>query len=148
MIPASISRIDSIALSMFLVKTPAPRPYTVLFARAIASLSSLALEITTAGPKSSCWAIDESGSTSVRIVGWTYEPSRSPPKRSLAPWLVDSLMLAATRIASDSDIIEPILLLSSRGFPYFRAATLGLSASKKSALIDFSTITLCTEMQT
>ena len=121
------------AQSMFWVKMPADSPYSLSFARAMAS-SMLSIGVTaTAGPKISSQEIFISGLTSATTVGEKIVPSRSPPVTTVAPAATASSIHSPTRTASSSRTIGPNSMPSSIGFPIFIFSTPSFNPSRKSA---------------
>src|SRR6516164_5354192 len=114
-LPASISRMARTAPDTSEVKIPAPSPYGVPLACAIALWKSSAGLTATAGPNSSSWLNGDRGSTPATTAGDTIAPSRSPPVSSLAPSATARRMDPVTRSASVAVISVPMTVSADPG---------------------------------
>src|SRR5271170_5446712 len=95
-VPDSSALTTRIARLMSWVKTVAYNPNSLSLALAMTSSSSVKVLMTTTGPKISSLTISACSGASAKIVGWTkypLSPARSPPTRSFADFLPDSMNL-------------------------------------------------------
>src|SRR4029077_2464023 len=139
--PASISRIARTAPATSEVNTPAPRPYAVPLACAMALCQSSAIETATAGANSPSWLNGDAGSTPATTAGEITAPSRCPPVSRTAPAPTAAWMERSTRCASSTEMSVPIRVVADLGSPVSIFSTWTTRASKKSVAIEGCVIT-------